>query len=223
MNREVFSRTDETIDEWETPLYLFNLLNNYMIDHGYDTFTLDAAASHENHLCEKYYTKEIDGLKQDWKGETVFVNPPYSNINEWVKKCYKEGQKHNTFVALLIPSRTDTKYWHEYCMKAERILFCKGRVNFLIKCVKCNISVSKTIKCKISMSKTINYEGKRLCKKCYNEITKDTKKIGNGSTFPSVIIIFKKNYAQKHPSMRSFYHKEKDLIKYHTLTEFLGG
>ena len=132
MNREVFSRTDETIDEWETPLYLFNLLNNYMIDHGYDTFTLDAAASHENHLCEKYYTKEIDGLKQDWKGETVFVNPPYSNINEWVKKCYKEGQKHNTFVALLIPSRTDTKYWHEYCMKASEIRFLKGRISFLI-------------------------------------------------------------------------------------------
>lgn len=133
INREVFSRTEETKDRWETPPYFFHALENYMKKYSKNfKFTLDPASSEVNHLCDKYYTYHENGLLQDWKGENVFVNPPYSDIENWVKKCYYEGQKDNTIVVLLIPVRTDTKYWHKYCMKAERLLFCKGRVNFLL-------------------------------------------------------------------------------------------
>jgi len=31
---------------------------------------------------------------------------------------------------MLIPSRTDTKYWHDYIMKADEIRFIKGRLKF---------------------------------------------------------------------------------------------
>ena len=125
MNKEVYSRTEKTIDTWETPLYFFNLLNKEF------NFTLDPCASHENRKCEKYYTIKENGLIQDWSNEIVFVNPPFSHIKAWVKKCYEEGLKEDTIVVMILPSRTDTQYWHEYIMKALEIRFCKGRVNFL--------------------------------------------------------------------------------------------
>jgi len=70
----------------------------------------------------------FDGLNIKW-GKCNFVNPPYSKIKDWCKKCYEEYIKGNT-VIMLIPSRTDTKYWHEYIMKANEIRFIKGRLKF---------------------------------------------------------------------------------------------
>ncbi|MFH1318495.1 MAG: DNA N-6-adenine-methyltransferase, partial [Candidatus Omnitrophota bacterium] len=58
------------------------------------------------------------------------VNPPYGkNIINWIKKGYEESKKGKTIV-MLIPSRTDTKWWHEYVMKAKEIRFIKGRLKF---------------------------------------------------------------------------------------------
>ena len=68
-------------DNWETPRHILEFLNNS----GYN-FTLDPCASDTNHICDKYYTKEQDGLIQDWTGEIVFCNPPYGKeIGKWVK------------------------------------------------------------------------------------------------------------------------------------------
>ena len=118
-------------EEWETPIELFNHLNNYF------HFTLDPAATHENHLCEKYYTKEEDGLQHSWEGERVFLNPPYGRvIKDWVRKAYVEGGKENTVVVCLLPSRTDTSWWHEYCMHTSQIWFLRGRLKFKNKLVK---------------------------------------------------------------------------------------
>ena len=88
---------------WETPQEFFDKLNEKY------HFTLDAAASHNNHKVDKYFTAEDDGLKQNWGGEIVFCNPPYGSkeTGEWTKKCYEEAQKPNTTVVLLIPARTD--------------------------------------------------------------------------------------------------------------------
>ena len=111
--------------EWETPQGLYDYLNlEYM-------FTLDPCSTKENTKCEKFFTVEDDGLNKSWEGEKVFMNPPYGrDIKKWVKKAYEEGQKPKTIVVCLIPSRTDTKYWHEYCMKAWKIHFVKGRLKF---------------------------------------------------------------------------------------------
>jgi len=111
--------------EWATPQEFFNKL-----DWRFGKFTLDPCATNDNHKTKKYYTLEDNGLAQDWEGETVFVNPPYGNLSEWVEKGYRESQKDDTKVVMLIPARTDTKYWHKYVMRASEIHFIKGRLKF---------------------------------------------------------------------------------------------
>lgn len=69
-----------------------------------------------------------DGLETEW-GKRNFVNPPYSKLRAWCKKAYEESQK-GKLVVMLIPSRTDTIAWHDYCMKADEIRFIKGRLRF---------------------------------------------------------------------------------------------
>ena len=110
--------------EWTTPQALFDELDN---EFG---FTLDPCATHLNHKCEKYYTKEDDGLSKDWSGETVFCNPPYGReLIDWVKKCYSEAGKGAT-VVMLIPARTDTSYFHDYIYGEHEIRFIRGRLRF---------------------------------------------------------------------------------------------
>lgn len=70
-----------------------------------------------------------DGLAIEW-GKSNFVNPPYgTQIKKWVRKSYEESQDGKTCV-MLIPSRTDTRWWHDYVMKAKEIRFIKGRLKF---------------------------------------------------------------------------------------------
>lgn len=111
-------------DEWETPQNLFDELNNEF------NFTLDPCCTHENAKCKKHYTIKEDGLKQNWKDEVVFCNPPYGNsIKDWVKKSYEES-KHAK-VVMLIPSRTDTSYFHDYILDNAEIRFIRGRLKFV--------------------------------------------------------------------------------------------
>ena len=57
-------------------------------------------------------------------------------IGKWVKKSYDESTKNNAVVVMLIPVRTDTKYWHDYIMKgASMIYFVKGRLKFKNKVI----------------------------------------------------------------------------------------
>jgi site-specific DNA-methyltransferase (adenine-specific) len=72
---------------------------------------------------------EHDGLARPW-GDSTFVNPPYGReIGVWIRRGYEEAQQGKT-VVLLIPSRTDTVWWHKYVMKASEIRFIKGRIKF---------------------------------------------------------------------------------------------
>lgn len=115
-------------DDWETPQSLFDKL------HEHFHFTLDAAASDSNHKLPRYYTKETDGLAQDWGGERVFCNPPYGNVETglWTQKCWEEAQKPNTLVVLLIPARTDRKSFHDFIYNKPGVTvhFLKGRLKF---------------------------------------------------------------------------------------------
>lgn len=113
-------------DQWATPQKFFNKLNEEF------NFTLDPCADDSNHKCAKYYTKEQDGLKQDWSGETVFCNPPYGReIPLWVKKCFDEVYFGNCpCVVMLIPARTDTQYFHKFIYHKAEIRFIKGRLKF---------------------------------------------------------------------------------------------
>jgi len=114
-----------TSGEWDTPQAFYDKLNR-----GFD-FTLDPCATPASAKCKKYFTEQQNGLAQDWSGHRVFVNPPYGRaIGEWIKKGYKESKQHNTVVVMLVPSRTDTKWWHDYVMKAKEIHLVRGRLKF---------------------------------------------------------------------------------------------
>lgn len=95
--------------EWATPQKLFDELNAEF------DFTLDPCATKENAKCAKFYTKEDDGLAQEWPGR-VYVNPPYGRaIGAWVKKAHdsvKNGESE--LVVMLLPARTDTDYYHRH-------------------------------------------------------------------------------------------------------------
>ena len=112
-------------NEWETPQDLFDKLNDEF------RFTLDPCASKNNAKCKKYYTKEDNGLIQSWRDEIVFMNPPYGReIPKWVEKAYNESIHEDCIVVCLIPSRTDTKYWHEFIFPHAEVRFLKGRLKF---------------------------------------------------------------------------------------------
>ena len=113
-------------NEWDTPQDFYNKLNEEF------NFDLDPCCTDQNKKCEKHFTVAEDGLKQDWSGHTVFMNPPYGrDICKWVQKAYEESLKPNTTVVCLIPARTDTSYWHDYIFgKAKDIRFIRGRLKF---------------------------------------------------------------------------------------------
>ena len=108
-------------NEWETPTDLFQEL-----DEKYH-FTLDPSSTDENHKCDNYFTIKEDGLKQCWGGHTVFCNPPYGReIGKWVEKASKEKCK----TVMLLPARTDTRWFHDFIYGQAEIVFLKGRLKF---------------------------------------------------------------------------------------------
>ena len=112
-------------NEWSTPQDFFDELDKEF------NFTLDPCATDGNAKCDKYFTVDDDGLVQDWSNDIVFMNPPYGReIKHWIKKAYEESLNGATVVCL-IPSRTDTTYWHDYIFgKAYDIRFVRGRLKF---------------------------------------------------------------------------------------------
>lgn len=110
-------------DDWTTPQKFFDDLN---AEFG---FTLDPCCSSETAKCPKFFTKEHNGLLQDWTKDTVFMNPPYGRqISAWMKKAY-ETSLGGGRVVCLVPARTDTAWWHEYAMRGT-IRFVRGRLKF---------------------------------------------------------------------------------------------
>jgi len=111
--------------EWGTPPHVFEKL-----DQEFD-FTLDVAASDSLHVCERYFTKEQDGLKQSWAGERCFMNPPYGrDIAEWVEKANYETMDKCPLVVGLLPVRADTRWFHNHILPNAQIRFIKGRLKF---------------------------------------------------------------------------------------------
>ena len=113
--------------EWETPRWLFDRLNR---EFG---FTVDLAADATNAKCPAYFTAEMDALTLPWSGK-CWLNPPYGarhhRLSDWVRKAYRETLKGDCAVVMLIPARTNTRWWHDYCMRAAEIRFLNGRPKF---------------------------------------------------------------------------------------------
>lgn len=107
MNNILFSRKS---DNWKTPKVIYDYYMKY------------------NYFDPCPYNSNFDGLQIDWK-ERNFVNPPYSKIKDFVSKAIKE-HKNGKEVVLLIPARTDTKYFRQLVDYGVYILFITGRLHF---------------------------------------------------------------------------------------------
>jgi DNA N-6-adenine-methyltransferase (Dam). len=111
-------------DVWSTPQDFYDKYNTIY------KFTLDPCSNGKNAKCNKYFTESQNGLKQDWGNNIVFMNPPYGRtIGLWIKKAY-ESSLNGATVVCLIPSRTDTRWWHEYVIPFAEVTFIKGRLKF---------------------------------------------------------------------------------------------
>lgn len=111
-------------NEWSTPQQTYDELNREF------NFNLDPCATKENAKCSRYFTQSDDGLKQSWDNANVFCNPPYGReIGLWVKKA---SECQGGVCVMLIPARTDTKYFHDYIYNKPNveIRFIKGRLKF---------------------------------------------------------------------------------------------
>ena len=111
---------------WETPQALFESLDREF------HFTVDSCATPENAKCPLFFTPELNGLSQNWGGHTVWCNPPYGpKIKDWVEKASRE-QHNGTTTVMLVPARTDTKWFHDYVYLKPNveIRFLRGRLKF---------------------------------------------------------------------------------------------
>jgi phage N-6-adenine-methyltransferase len=109
-------------DDWATPPHVFRELD---AEFGFD---LDVCASATNARCVRYFTRDDDGLAQEWRG-VCWMNPPYGEtIGQWMEKAYYAAQAGATVVCL-VPARTDTGWWHDWATRGE-IRFIRGRLKF---------------------------------------------------------------------------------------------
>lgn len=119
-----------SVDDRGTTLEVFEPL------HARFAFTVDAAATASNAKLPRFWTPQDDGLTQDWTGERVWCNPPYSNITPWVAKAAGSGAE---LVVMLLPAnRTEQKWWgtfiepHRDRGNGLRVEFLPGRMRFIV-------------------------------------------------------------------------------------------
>lgn len=106
---------------YETPDEIFDPLNHEF------NFDLDVCADSNNNKCLNYFDEQMNGLNQKWKG-VCWMNPPFKDVQKWVKKAYEETFNGVTTVALVC-AKTNTNWFHQYCLTNE-VRFIKGRPKF---------------------------------------------------------------------------------------------
>ena len=112
--------------DWETPAKIFEPLRDEF------NITLDVCATSSNAKCPYFYTPSDDALQLGWNltKRNCWMNPPYGRgIDKWIEKAYRESLLGITVVCL-VPARTDTRWWHDYCIKGT-IRFIRGRIKFV--------------------------------------------------------------------------------------------
>lgn len=120
---------------WETPKGLFDEYNEIY------EFDLDAAACHHNAKCDRFISPIQDALSMsEWPGKRIWLNPPYGRgLGQWYAKAQDQAHRYGKLVVMLVPARTDTRYWHDYVWDrvhhrprpGVQVHFIKGRVRFV--------------------------------------------------------------------------------------------
>ena len=154
MNTDVLFSSNK--EDWETPQDFFDELNKEF------DFNVDVCADKTNYKCPYFLDKETDALEWTWTychlasegklgdgtpvrtwiglASRAWCNPPYNrSTGKWVAKAVEEVNKGNAkVVVMLLPARTDTKYFHQYIWDNEKhrprpgveVRFIKGRLKF---------------------------------------------------------------------------------------------
>lgn len=124
---------------WETPTKTFKYL-----DERFGPFDLDAACLPDqitamtilgrggriivpphtdifdwpDHVLERI---DYDGLKYSWQGKRVWLNPPFNALADWLPRAIHEVEEGIPALAcVLMPARTDTRYWQEHVIGEMR-------------------------------------------------------------------------------------------------------
>lgn len=105
-------------NDYKTPPELYQkALKKFMLNQ----FTLDTCCTDENIPALDYYKKgKADGLTERWFNFS-WCNPPFNECKKWIEKAYKENQERDIEIAMLIPARTETKYWHDYILHNPKV------------------------------------------------------------------------------------------------------
>lgn len=109
---------------WQTPIPLFVALDAEFC------LTLDAAASADNALCNRYITEEQNTLETPWADYLsipgyVWLNPPYSDITPFVQKAADES-KNQIGTVMLVPADTSVGWFREAIETASEVRFIVG-------------------------------------------------------------------------------------------------
>ena len=159
-------------DDWETPKEILqDAIKKYQI-----APMLDVCATDSNSKFSKHYTMNNDALNQEWDDD-FFMNPPYSQINQWMQKAYEQHRKHNVDALILVFSKTSTKWWHKYVEDKAETHFIEKRIRFLLD----GVEPQYCTKCKIRFTKEIT-----RCENCNCTVGKSSP------TYDSVWVIFRK-------------------------------
>jgi len=114
-------KKDNATVDWYTPQWVFTNMGI--------SFDLDPCAPKGGVPwipAKHHYALPDDGLTLPWNGR-IWCNPPYGKYTgAWLERM----NKHRNGMALVF-ARTDTKWFHESVVKADAILFLKGRIAFV--------------------------------------------------------------------------------------------
>lgn len=110
MNRAIFTSEN---DRWGTPDWLYAWLNAQL------KFTLDVCAERWNRKAPRFFSPKQNGLLQSWRGERCWHNPPYSQVEAWMRRARRAALLENALVASLVPARVDTEWWDRYVLHGD--------------------------------------------------------------------------------------------------------
>src|SRR5699024_270656 len=124
MNRDAHFNAET--DEWSTPPSLLRPLSDAV-----GGFDLDpCSGAEEKTIAQVAHTEAENGLRQPWVGK-VWMNPPYSEIADWMKKALDESHREDVECILaLVPARTSTRWVQDYATDSSAVAFLRGRLQF---------------------------------------------------------------------------------------------
>lgn len=105
---EARSRPEDDRDTRYTPRWFVEQL------HVRYRFTVDVASAAESPAAQvigRHWTKADNGLAQPWRAERPFCNPPWSDIEPWLRKSWVEMALGCQRIVCLLPTRTDRPWW----------------------------------------------------------------------------------------------------------------